>query len=111
MIGTYAVTAHAVAAQRREIGLRLALGSSGSGIAWLVARTWIVPIALGVGLGLVAGVLASTHPAGVMGLRVSAFGWPVALPAVLAIAAAVACALPVQRLLRRVQLTEALRAE
>lgn len=111
VIGTYAVTAHAVAAQRREIGIRLALGSSGSAIGWLVARDWMVPIVIGVGGGFAAGAVAAQQLAVVIGIAVPLLGWPFALPAVLALAAAAACSLPVARLLRRVALTETLRAE
>lgn len=109
VIGTYAVTAHAVAAQRREIGLRLTLGSSSRGIAWLVARIWIVPIGVGVAAGLAAGAFAAQIFSDMIGVRVAAIGWPLALPALLAVAAMMACGLPVRRLLRSYQLNEALR--
>ncbi len=111
VIGTYAVTAHAVTGQRREIGIRLALGSSAPTIAWVVARTWIAPVAIGVCLGLLSGSFVARQLAVVLGVSVPVIAWPMALPAVLALAAAGACALPVVRLLRRLTLTEILRAE
>ena len=55
VIGTYAVTAYAVASQRREIGIRLALGSSGAQVGWLVVRRSLVPVSVGALLGLAAG--------------------------------------------------------
>jgi hypothetical protein len=53
-LGTYAVTAHAVAAQRRDIAIRLALGSSRSAIGWLVMRQWVTPVLLGTAAGMAA---------------------------------------------------------
>jgi hypothetical protein len=70
-----------------------------------------VPVGIGVCLGLAAGVLVARQLAIVVGVSVPAFAWPLALPAVLALAAVGACALPVARLLRRLTLTEILRAE
>jgi len=111
VIGTYAVTAHAVAAQRREIGIRMALGSSVAAIGWLVARDWMVPVVVGVVGGFAAGAVAAQQLAVVIGVAVPLLGWPFALPAVLALAAAAACCVPVARLLRHVALTDTLRAE
>ncbi len=111
VLGTYAVTAHAVAAQRREIGLRRALGSSAGQVAWLVARQWMMPVAAGVIVGLLAGIgMASplTSAIGVAGHRPL---WPFALPWGLTVASAAACLVPLVRLLRRASLTEALRAD
>jgi ABC-type antimicrobial peptide transport system permease subunit len=50
-LGTYAVTAHAVAAQRRDIAVRLALGASPAGIGRLVMRQWVTPVVLGALVG------------------------------------------------------------
>jgi hypothetical protein len=111
IIGTYAVTAHAVAAQRREIGIRLALGSSGSALGWILARAWLIPVSMGVVAGLAGGALGARVLASMLGVSVPAVGWPLALPAALAAAATVASALPVFRVLRRATLVEALRAE
>ncbi len=111
VIGTYAVTAHAVAAERREIGVRMALGSSAGSVGWLLARRWVTPVGLGIATGLGGGLLVARELAAVLGASVPAFGWPFALPAVLAAAAALACLLPVRRAVRGVALTETLRAE
>jgi putative ABC transport system permease protein len=111
VIGTYAVTAHAVAAQRREIGIRLALGSPAGALRWLVARSWIVPVCIGMTVGLLLGAAVSRALADVLGVAVPALGWPSALPAFLAVAAAIACAIPIQRTLRHYALAEALRAD
>jgi putative ABC transport system permease protein len=111
VIGTYAVTAHAVAAQRREIGIRMALGSSAGAIGWLVARDWMVPVVIGVVAGFAIGAIAAQRLAAVIGVAVPFLAWPFALPAVLALAAAAACSLPVARILRHVALTDTLRAD
>jgi putative ABC transport system permease protein len=111
VLGTYAVTAHAVAAQRREIGIRRALGSSASRLGWLVARQWAGPVATGVIVGLGAGLLAARALTTAIGVPATGIGWLVLLPAALAGAAGIACVVPVARLLRQVPLTDALRTE
>jgi putative ABC transport system permease protein len=115
VIGTYSVAAHAVASQRREIGIRLALGSGAADIGWLMMRRWLVPTSAGVLTGAAAGIISARLLAGLLGLP--GFGtsvasvWAASLPLALAVAAAVACYLPVRRTIRRVHLTDALRAE
>jgi ABC-type antimicrobial peptide transport system permease subunit len=58
-IGIYGVLAYSVAQRRREIGIRMALGSSRGGATWLVTRQ----VATMFAFGLVLGALASL-PAG-----------------------------------------------
>ncbi|HEY7059740.1 MAG TPA: ADOP family duplicated permease [Vicinamibacterales bacterium] len=112
VIGTYAVTAHAVASERREIGIRLALGSPDGDVVWLVLRRWLVPVACGVAVGLLAGGGIARVIARMIGTtRMPGLVAPASLPLLLAAAAALACYLPVWRTLRRVRLTEVLRAE
>jgi putative ABC transport system permease protein len=111
VVGTYAVTAHAVASQRREIGIRRALGSSGARVGWLVARQWLIPVIMGVVIGIGGGLLSAQRLAMTIGVPGAAIGWPILLPAGLTLAAAAACALPIAGLLRRTPLTEALRAD
>jgi putative ABC transport system permease protein len=110
VIGTYAVTAHAVASHGREMGIRLALGSPPLGVAWLMMRRWLVPVGVGLLAGLAAGVAVARALAQLIGLT----EWPdlltpATLPLVLALSTLVACAVPVWRVLRRVQLTDTLR--
>ncbi len=112
VIGTYAVTAQAVASQRHEIGVRLALGSSYVSIVRLVFQRWLVPVAAGVLLGMLIGTAAAQLLASAIGVRQSAdLLAPAAVPLILASAAMVACYIPVRRTLKRVTLTDALRAE
>jgi len=51
-IGIYGVMAYAVARRTAEIGLRIALGAIPARIAWMVLRDGLVPISLGVAIGL-----------------------------------------------------------
>jgi putative ABC transport system permease protein len=59
-LGIYAVVAFAVAERRREIGIRVALGAERARVLSLVARQGLGPVGLGVGLGLMAFVLAGS---------------------------------------------------
>jgi predicted permease len=103
-IGLFAVTAHAVASQQREIGIRLALGSSTAALAWRVAGVWLVPVLMGATVGILGGLVVARQLATVVGAHVPTPVWPLALPLVLAAAAAVACSLPVGRALWRVRI-------
>jgi putative ABC transport system permease protein len=111
VIGTYAVTSYAVAAQRHEIGIRLALGSSNSQVGWLMMRRCVTPVLVGTLLGLGAGLVVARQLAQIIGTA-GANGWAMsaALPVVLAAAAIGACYLPVRRIVRRMSLTALLSA-
>jgi putative ABC transport system permease protein len=111
-IGAYAVTAHAVAAQRREIGLRLAIGAPARRTAALILGRAIGPILAGCAAGGIAGLLTARLLAPSMGIALDgvALALPAALPLVLIAAAATACAWPIARTMRRIALADALRA-
>lgn len=53
-IGLYAVIAHSVSRATQEIGIRMALGGTPRDIRLLVLRQGMEPVAMGLGLGLVA---------------------------------------------------------
>jgi putative ABC transport system permease protein len=53
-LGVYGVTANWLAARRREIGLRVALGADPWRVAWLVASRGVALVALGLASGVVA---------------------------------------------------------
>lgn len=59
-VGIYAVVAHATARRTREIGVRMALGSTAGGILRLVLGRGLRQLALGLVLGL-GGALGGTH--------------------------------------------------
>jgi ABC-type antimicrobial peptide transport system permease subunit len=56
MVGLYAVTAYATAQRTREIGIRVALGSTSSQIGWLIMRQAWRQLAIGLAIGM-AGAL------------------------------------------------------
>jgi ABC-type antimicrobial peptide transport system permease subunit len=100
-LGIYGVLAYLVARRTREIGIRVALGSTRAGILRLVLREGFELVALGLVLG-VAGAL-SLHKAlaseiyGVQPLDPLVLASVMAL---LAIVALVACAIPARRAMR-----------
>jgi putative ABC transport system permease protein len=55
-IGIYGVLAYLVAQRRREIGIRVALGSTHSGIVKLVVREGFILVGVGLALGIVAAI-------------------------------------------------------
>ncbi len=52
--GVYSVTSHAVAGRTSEIGVRMALGATASGVRRMVVREAVIPALAGVAAGLVA---------------------------------------------------------
>jgi hypothetical protein len=58
-VGLFALTAHAVAERRQEIGVRLALGASPRDVVWRVLRRTVLHLACGVGLGLLLATVAA----------------------------------------------------
>ncbi len=58
-IGLYGVMAYMVARRSREIGIRVALGSSPGAVLWMVAKEALTLLGAGIAVGLAAGVMAS----------------------------------------------------
>ncbi len=58
-VGVYSVLAQAVRLRRREIGIRMAVGASGDAVLRLVLVRGLLPIAIGIGVGLVGAVILS----------------------------------------------------
>jgi ABC-type antimicrobial peptide transport system permease subunit len=52
VIGLFGVLSHSVRARTREIGVRLALGANTLDVYWMVLRKGLIPVLLGVGIGL-----------------------------------------------------------
>jgi putative ABC transport system permease protein len=53
-LGVFSVIAYAVARQTHEIGIRMALGASHGDVVWMVLRTGLKLVGVGVGVGLLA---------------------------------------------------------
>jgi len=100
-VGLYAVVAFSVSRRVRELGIRMALGASGSDIVRMVCRQGAKQIAIGIALGFLAG-------AGVVRMaRAALFGVapndPVVFAmvgGVLGVSALVACIIPAVRATR-----------
>lgn len=58
-IGIYGVMAQSVGQRKREIGIRIALGSSSAGVMGLVMRQGLVLVAIGAGIGLAGAAVVS----------------------------------------------------
>jgi putative ABC transport system permease protein len=101
VLGVYGVMAYAVAQRQREIGVRLALGASPSGIRRLVLGQGGRLALLGTGIGLL-GAAGAGQLLGSLLFQVSAFDLPTfaAVPLVLGTMALLACWLPARRAMR-----------
>ena len=111
VIGIYGVIAYAVSQRTREIGIRMALGAQRNELRWMFVRSALALTGVGVGIGIVAAAgltqLMKSLLFGVSPVDPVSF---VAIPLVLAVAAAVASYLPARRA-AGVDPVEALRAE
>ena len=110
-IGIYGVMAYAVAQRTREIGIRMALGATGTSVMGLVVRQALLLIAIGLVLGL-AGAYGLTRFIANELFNVSPTD-PVTFTAVtagLVVVAVLACLIPTRRAVR-VDPTVALRYE
>jgi predicted permease len=110
-IGIYGVLAYLVAQRRREIAIRMALGSTGAGVVRLVLREGLVLVAIGLAAGF-AGAAAlqkavANQVYGVRPLDPLVIGGVTVLLGTIALAA---CALPARRA-TRVDPMEVLRYE
>ena len=97
-IGIYGVLAYAVRQRTKEIGTRVALGATPGRIVWLVMRDGMSITAVGVAIGLAAGLVAARFLGGIL-YEVSASDPATASTAiaVLVVAAMTACYLPARR--------------
>jgi ABC-type antimicrobial peptide transport system permease subunit len=59
VVGVYGVMAQLAARRAREMGIRLALGAQAVQVRWLVLRHAVVLLCKGMGLGLVAALVAA----------------------------------------------------
>ncbi|HSR53816.1 MAG TPA: ADOP family duplicated permease [Acidobacteriota bacterium] len=97
-IGIYGVLSHSVTSRRAEIGVRMALGADASRILRQVIGQGMLPVVLGLVLGLAAAVAAGGLLASqLFGVRPEDPVTLVAVPAFLALVALLACYLPARR--------------
>ena len=57
-LGLYAVTAYQASRRTKEVGVRMALGSSAAQVSWLFLRGALIQIAIGLAIGLPAALAA-----------------------------------------------------
>ncbi|HXB24319.1 MAG TPA: ABC transporter permease [Gemmatimonadaceae bacterium] len=110
-IGLYGVVAYLVAQRTREVGIRMALGSTTVGAVALMARQGAKPVAVGLLAGLVGAVLVTRFLQSLL-YNVSPTDGPsfAAAAALLGLVAAVACIVPARKA-AQVDPVVALRAE
>jgi ABC-type antimicrobial peptide transport system permease subunit len=100
-VGLYGVLSFTVAQQRREIGLRMALGAQRADIYRLVLSSGLRLTAIGLAAGLVAGAVLSRSMAsltyGVTPLDPATF---ISVPLALTVLASLACFVPARRATR-----------
>jgi predicted permease len=100
-LGIYGVLAYLVAQRRREIGIRVALGSSRAGILGLVLREGFELVAVGLVLGIAgAASLQKAVASEIYGVRPLDPLVLASVMALLAIVALAACSVPARRALR-----------
>ena len=100
-IGVYAVTAYAVVQRTQEIGLRMALGARAQQVVWLFVRRGMVPLGIGLAIGLGGAVAVGTLLRGLL-IQTSPTD-PVTLltiAALLIVIAVAACFFPARRAAR-----------
>jgi len=110
-VGVYGVTAYHVARRRREIGLRVALGAERRDVVRMVLGQGLRLAAAGIGVGVPAALLAAGALRSLL-FEVTAHDPAVfaAIPVLLMVVAALACALPAARA-ARIDAAVALREE
>jgi putative ABC transport system permease protein len=101
MVGLYSVTAYAVVQRTHEIGVRMALGARGQQVVWLFVWQGLVPLGIGLAIGLAGAFAAGQVLRGLL-IQTSATD-PVTLVftgMLLAVAVVAACFFPARRAAR-----------
>jgi ABC-type antimicrobial peptide transport system permease subunit len=110
-VGIYAVTSYSVTQRTPEIGVRMALGARPAQVWWMVLRQGIVQLAIGLAIGVGAGVPLSgvlkTLVVQIPSRDPVTFGFTVALLALVMLGA---CIIPARRA-TKLDPSSALRAE
>jgi putative ABC transport system permease protein len=98
VVGVYGVIAASVAGRTREIGVRVALGSTASQVVGMVLREGMVLVGLGLGIGLVAAIWLTRFAAKLLyGVTPGDIATRVVVVALVAAAALLACFIPARR--------------
>jgi putative ABC transport system permease protein len=96
--GIYAVSAHAVSARSRELGIRAALGASPRGLVRLVLGTDFVAVVVGIMVGLAGARVAAGAAGGLLFEVRPADPWPYVLVSLLlTVVGAASCYVPAAR--------------
>ncbi len=100
ILGVYGVMAYAVSRRRREIGLRMAIGSTGPQVASLIGREWVIIVGVGLSLGLLATLVSTRVLQGLLFGVEALDPWVLSGTVVTVVAATlVACYVPVRHAL------------
>jgi predicted permease len=111
VLGVYSVLAYSVAARRRELGIRVALGARRGSVLVLVLRQGMTLALAGTAAGVLSAALATRALAGLLvGVTPHDAATFALVPAVLLAVSGVACLIPARRSLG-IQPVEALRTE
>ena len=111
LVGIYGVVSFVVGDRRREIGVRMAVGADGHTLVRMVLVRELVPVALGVVLGLGGALAASRLLAGLLyGLAPHDLPTYAAVVTMMIAVVGAACYLPARRA-ARIPPVEVLRAE
>jgi ABC-type antimicrobial peptide transport system permease subunit len=101
LIGTYGVLAFMVAERRREIGIRVSLGATRGSIVGLVTTQGLAIASIGLTVGLACAVGLSRLLASLLfGVEPTDAGTLAAVALTIAVASALACAIPAWRAAR-----------
>ncbi len=101
MTGLFGVLSQRVADRRRELGIRGALGATRADIIRLVVADGLRPVAMGFGVGVIAGVLVQLALRPFLACLMPSMTWTMLLPIppLLVLAALAACYFPARRAL------------
>src|SRR5574338_437537 len=111
VVGIYGVTSYSVARQTAEIGVRIALGATHDRVLRLILLKSMIPVGIGIGVGLVTAFLLSRVIANLLfGVTARDPLTYVAVAGLLAFTAVLACIVPARQALR-VDVVSALRSE
>ena len=97
-IGLYAVIAHSISQRTKEIGVRMALGAAAGNIRGMVLRDGMLPVAIGMILGLAASLAVNRIlQSQLVGVSPYDPATMAGAPMVLILVALLACLIPARR--------------